>query len=261
MGNKLLFLLGIVALSNGNINIGNLLNNNKTKNKPALVKTNKNKTNIKKHKNRSSDKNNTFNFNMSDINKGIRLLDLSEEDLDRGLEVISRSKKYVTPDEQVFLIKVESMLDLVRGIKRLNGVDFSNDINESDFFRSMDEEDKKNMMIKEIIEVFPENKKESIEKAMDMKNKIELFAELFLPDDIGESGEGFNLGSILNLNNLGSLGNLELLSSLFRSNKDEDEDEDDEDTFEDEEYEEIDEDDEYEEYDEEEEEFDVEDEN
>jgi hypothetical protein len=254
VGNKLLFLLGIVALSNGNINIGNLLNNNKGKNKPALVKTKKNKTNIKKHKNRSSDKNNTFNFNMSDINKGMKLLDLSEEDLDRGLEVISRSKKYVTPDEQVFLIKVESMLDLVRGIKRLNGVDFSNDINESDFFRSMDEEDKKNMMIKEIIEVFPENKKESIEKAMDMKNKIELFAELFLPDDIGENGEGFNLGSILNLNNLGSLGNLELLSGLFRSEKDEEED--DEDTFEDEDYEEIDEDEEYDE----EEEFDVEDE-
>ena len=52
-----------------------------------------------------------------------------------------------------------------------------------------------------------------------------LFAELFLPDDIGENGEGFNLGSIINLNNLGSLSNLELLSGLFRSNNDEEIDE------------------------------------
>ena len=245
MGNKLLFLLGIVALSNGNINIGNLLNNNKGKNKPVVVNNKKNKTNINKSKKRSSDKNNTFNFNMSDINKGMKLLDLSDEDLDRGLEVISRSKKYVTSDEQVFLIKVESMLDLVRGIKRLSGVDYSNDINESEFFRSMDEEDKKNMMIKEIIEVFPENKKESIEKAMDIKDKIELFAELFLPDDIGENGEGFNLGSILNLNNLGSLSNLELLSGLFRSNNEEEKDEDEE--YEIDDYEEDEEIDEYEE--------------
>ena len=253
MDNKLLFLLGIVALSNGNINIGNIFNSNKKKDKLIVVKNKKN--NINKNKKRSLDKTNTFNFNVSDINKGIKLLDLSEEDLDRGLEVISRSKKYVTPDEQIFLIKVESMLDLVRGIKRLSGVDFSDEINESDFFRSMDEEDKKNMMIKEILEVFPENKKESIEKAIDIKSKIELFAELFLPDDIGENGEGFNLGSMLNLNNLGSLSNLQLLSSLFRSDKDEEKNDD---VYEDEDYK-VDDYEEYEEYDEDEE-FDVEDE-
>ena len=64
----------------------------------------------------------------------------------------------------------------------------------------MDEEDKKNMMIKEILEVFPEKRKESLDKAIDMKKKIDLFAELFLPDDLGEGG--FSLSSLVNINNL-----------------------------------------------------------
>jgi hypothetical protein len=109
------------------------------------------------------------------------------------------------------------MLDLVRGIKKLSSVEDINDIDESDFFRTMDEEDKKNMMIKEILEVFPDKKRDSIEKAIDIKKKIELFAELFLPDDIGEpGGSGFSLSSLANFSNLGSLGNLKLLGNLLR---------------------------------------------
>ncbi len=89
------------------------------------------------------------------------------------------------------LIKMESVLDLVKGIKKLNDVDILVKEDESDFFRSMDEEDKKNMMIKEILEVFPEKKKQSVEKALEMKKMIDLFAELFLPD--GEEGADFHL--------------------------------------------------------------------
>jgi hypothetical protein len=156
-------------------------------------------------------------FNINDINKGMKMLELSDDDLDRGVEIITRTRKYMDRDEKKVLIKIESILDLVRGIKKLNSVDLVADEDESDFFRSMDEEDKKNMMIKEIIEVFPENKKESVEKAIDMKKKIELFAELFLPDDIGEeSSSGFSLSSLASINNIGSLNNLKLLGSLLR---------------------------------------------
>lgn len=35
------------------------------------------------------------------------------------------------------------------------------------------------MMIKEILEVFPEKRRESLDKAIDLKKKIDLFAELF----------------------------------------------------------------------------------
>ena len=77
----------------------------------------------------------------------------------------------------------------------------------------MDEEDKKNMMISEILEVFPEKRKESLEKAIDMKKKIDLFAELFLPD--GDEG-GFSLGSLADISNLGSINNIKLLGSLLR---------------------------------------------
>ncbi len=45
-----------------------------------------------------------------------------------------------------------------------------------------------------------------------MKKKIDLFAELFLPDDFGEGG--FSLSSLANINNLGSMNNLKLLGSL-----------------------------------------------
>ncbi|CEH33079.1 Hypothetical protein RLITU_0469 [Romboutsia lituseburensis] len=98
------------------------------------------------------------------------------------------------------------------------------------------------MMIKEILEVFPEKRKESIEKAIDMKKKIDLFAELFLPDDFGEGG--FSISSLANINNLGSMNNLKLLGSLLRTEDDSEEDEYEEYDYED--------DEEYEEYEDEE---------
>ena len=165
-------------------------------------------------------------------------MELSDEDLDRGMEIITRTKKYMSRDEKKVLIKIESLLDLVKGIKKLSAIDISDDLEESNFFRTMDEEDKKNMMIREIIEVFPEKRKESVEKAIDIKKKIDLFAELFLPDDFGEGG--FSLSSLADINNLGSISNLKLLGSLLRGD-DDDEDEDDEYDFEEDSYEEFDE--------------------
>ena len=126
-------------------------------------------------------------------------------------------------EERNILIKLESVLDLVKGIKKLNDINILSEEDESDFFRSMDEEDKKNMMIKEILEVFPEKKKQSVEKALEMKKMIDLFAELFLPD--GEEGGGFSLSSLADINNLGSISNLKLLGNLLRSLDDEEEDE------------------------------------
>lgn len=237
--NNLLFILGMIALSNGNISmfddkIANLdinqemggmrskLNkkNNKIKlkNKFKPKNSNQEKIDIDDVIDNYEDINPTPNFNINDFNKGIKMLELSDDDLDRGLEIITRTKKYMDKDERKFLIKIESILDLVKGIKKLSSVDLVDDEDESDFFRSMEEEDKKNMMIKEIIDVFPESKKESVEKAIDIKKKIELFAELFLPDDIGEeNGSGFSLSSLANINNIGSLNNLKLLGNLLRS--------------------------------------------
>lgn len=162
----------------------------------------------------------------------------------------------MSPDERKILIKIESLLDLVKGIKKLSNIEFD-DYEETNFFRSMDEEDKKNMMIKEILEVFPEKRKDSLDKAIDMKKKIDLFAELFLPDDFGEGG--FSLSSLVNINNLGSMNNLKLLGSLLRSDDDktyeeydcDDEEYDDDDyDYDDEEYEDDDYEDEYEDDDE-----------
>ena len=137
--------------------------------------------------------------------------------------VLTRTKKYMNKEERNILIKLESVLDLVKGIKKLNDINILSEEDESDFFRSMDEEDKKNMMIKEILEVFPEKKKQSVEKALEMKKMIDLFAELFLPD--GEEGGGFSLSSLADINNLGSISNLKLLGNLLRSLDDEEEDE------------------------------------
>ncbi len=176
-------------------------------------------------------------FNMNDINKGMKLMDLSDEELERGMEIITRTKKYMSRDEMKVLAKVESLLDLVKGIKRLSGIDDIHE-EETNFFRSMDEDDKKNMMIKEILEVFPEKRKEPIEKAIDMKKKIDLFAELFLPDDFGEGG--FSLSSLANINNLGSMNNLKLLGSLLRSDGEDssyDDEEEEYEEYEDDEYE------------------------
>lgn len=151
-------------------------------------------------------------------------MDLSEEDLEMGMEIITRTKKYMSKDERKILIKIESVLDLVRGIKKLNNIDMVDIEDETDFFRKMDSDDKKNMMIKEIIDVFPEKRKNSVEKAIGMKKKIDLFAELFLPDDFGEGG--FSLSSLANINNLGSMNNLKLLGSLLRGDDSNNEDED-----------------------------------
>ena len=160
---------------------------------------------------------NILKFDMGDVNKGINLMELSEDDLDRGMEIITRTKKYMNKEERNILIKLESVLDLVKGIKKLNDINILSEEDESDFFRSMDEEDKKNMMIKEILEVFPEKKKQSVEKALEMKKMI----ELFLPD--GEEGGGFSLSSLADINNLGSISNLKLLGNLLRSLDDEEE--------------------------------------
>ena len=255
--NNLLLILGMIALSNGNISLGNLpLFDNKNKLKTnnyedEIVNGLSNKKKVKRERHSRKDENkkiikkrkrskhdNIIGFNMNDINKGMRLMELSDEDLERGMEVISRTKKYMNTDEIKILVKVESLLDLVKGIKKLSTIETVEE-NESDFFRSMDEEDKKNMMIKEILEVFPEKRKESVEKAINLKKKIDLFAELFLPDDFGEGG--FSLSSLANISNLGSMNNLKLLGSLLRI----DDDNDCSDYDEDKEYN----DDDYEEYD------------
>ena len=230
--NNLLLIIGMLALSNGNISLFD--NKNKSKKtdqantanrelKRVKKKNDKNSRNKIKKRKKTKDINSTnnddiFKFNMNDINKGLKLMELSDEDIDRGMEIITRTKKYMSKDEKKVLIKIESVLDLVKGIKKLGTIDLSDDLEESNFFRSMDEEDKKNMMIKEIIDVFPEKRKESVEKAIDIKKKIDLFAELFLPDDFGEGG--FSLSSFVDINNLGSINNLKLLGSLLRGDDD-----------------------------------------
>ena len=245
--NNLLLIIGMIALSNGNISFGNLdLFDNKKK--PKLSNTDSKRTRGKKIKQKNTNKSKTkisnkseddlFKFDIDDVNRGMKMMDLSDEDLERGMEIITRTKKYMSSEERKILIKIESLLDLVKGIKKLNGIEFD-DYEETTFFRSMDDEDKKNMMIREILEVFPEKRKDSLDKAMDMKKKIDLFSELFLPDNFGEGG--FSLSSLVNINNLGSMNNLKLLGSLLRIDDDKKYEE-----YEDE-YEEY--EDEYEEYD------------
>lgn len=230
--NNLLLILAMMVLSNGSIP---LLDNKNKSSRPAessergeTVETSSKSSQgnrsgqkvgkIKKVKKKTKSKVSSkgiLNFDMTDVNKGIKLLDLSEDDLDRGMEIITRTKKYMNKEERNVLIKLESVLDLVKGIKKLNDINILSEEDESEFFRSMDDEDKKNMMIKEILEVFPEKKKQSVEKALEMKKMIDLFAELFLPD--GEEGGGFSLSSLADISNLGSVSNLKLLGSLLRS--------------------------------------------
>ena len=254
--NNLLLILGLLALSNGNTSLfGNKDKNvsndslkiDKKDNKKLVSKVKQNSKShqsqkstsssnprgkkikkIKKIKKSSRHKSNSIDnaikYNVDDLKTGIKLMDLNEEDLDRGMEIITRTKKYMSSEERKILIKMESILDLVKGIKKLNDVDILEKEDESEFFRNMDEEDKKNMMIKEILEVFPEKRKESVEKAIDMKKKIDLFAELFLPED-GEGG--FSLSSLADISNLGSSNNIKLLGSLLRGdNLESDEDND-----------------------------------
>ena len=237
-------------------------NSKYTQNKRSGPKVRKIKKIKKKPRNKEAGKEriqdpikNILKFDMTDVNKGINLMDLSDEDLDRGMEIITRTKKYMNREERNILIKLESVLDLVKGIKKLNGVNILVEEDESEFFRSMDEEDKKNMMIKEILEVFPEKKKQSVEKAIEMKKMIDLFAELFLPD--GEDSGGFSLSSLADINNLGSINNLKLLGNLLRSLDDDTEDEEDENK--EYEYVDVDEDDIKEVYDEEENDVDIDD--
>ena len=243
--NNLLLILGLLALSNGNTSLfGNKDKNvsndslkiDKKDNKKLVPKVKQNSKShqsqkstsssnprgkkikkIKKIKKSSRHKSNSIDnaikYNVDDLKTGIKLMDLNEEDLDRGMEIITRTKKYMSSEERKILIKMESILDLVKGIKKLNDVDILEKEDESEVFRNMDEEDKKNMMIKEILEVFPEKRKESVEKAIDMKKKIDLFAELFLPED-GEGG--FSLSSLADISNLGSSNNIKLLGSLLR---------------------------------------------
>ena len=254
--NNLLLILGLLALSNGNTSLfGNKDKNvsndslkiDKKDNKKLVPKVKQNSKShqsqkstsssnprgkkikkIKKIKKSSRHKSNSIDnaikYNVDDLKTGIKLMDLNEEDLDRGMEIITRTKKYMSSEERKILIKMESILDLVKGIKKLNDVDILEKEDESEFFRNMDEEDKKNMMIKEILEVFPEKRKESVEKAIDMKKKIDLFVELFLPED-GEGG--FSLSSLADISNLGSSNNIKLLGSLLRGdNLESDEDND-----------------------------------
>ncbi|WP_099191489.1 hypothetical protein [Tepidibacter mesophilus] len=121
-----------------------------------------------------------------DIFESFRGGELNEKGLERGIEMLMRSKKYMKSDEKLIINKAESMLDLIRGIKKLSSVNEARGIEEPDFFRSMDNKDRRNMMIKEIIEVFPENKKESITKIMDMKKKMELLKDLMQSEALGD---------------------------------------------------------------------------
>ena len=124
--------------------------------------------------------------NEKDILENFRVGELNEKGLERGIEMLMRSKKYMKSDEKVIISKAESMLDLIRGIKKLSGVNEERLVEDSDFFRSMDNKDRRNMMIKEIIEVFPDNKKEGITKIMDMKKKMELFKDLMQSEAMGD---------------------------------------------------------------------------
>ena len=288
--NNLLLILGLLALSNGNTSLfGNKDKNvsndslkiDKKDNKKLVPKVKQNSKShqsqkstsssnprgkkikkIKKIKKSSRHKSNSIDnaikYNVDDLKTGIKLMDLNEEDLDRGMEIITRTKKYMSSEERKILIKMESILDLVKGIKKLNDVDILEKEDESEFFRSMDEEDKKNMIIKEILEVFPEKRRESLDKAIDLKKKIDLFAELFLPDDFGDGG--FSLSSLVNINNLGSMNNLKLLGSLLRTDDDKKYEEYDYDDEEYEEYEEYDDEEYYDEYDDYEDEYEEDDE-
>ena len=140
------------------------ISNKRSRPKVRKIKKIKKKTRSKdtSRDGKTSSIKNILKFDMTDVNKGINLMDLSEEDLDRGMEIITRTKKYMNKEERNILIKLESVLDLVKGIKKLNDINVLSEEDESEFFRSMDEEDKKNMMIKEILEVFPEKKKQSV---------------------------------------------------------------------------------------------------
>ena len=153
--NNLLLILGLLALSNGNTSLfGNKDKNvsnesleiDKKDTKKLVPKVKQNSKShqsqkstsssnprgkkikkIKKIKKSSRHKSNSIDnaikYNVDDLKTGIKLMDLNEEDLDRGMEIITRTKKYMSSEERKILIKMESILDLVKGIKKLNDVD------------------------------------------------------------------------------------------------------------------------------------------
>ena len=150
-----------------------------------------------------------------------------------GIKFLAEHPSYDCPDQDILNYyfsnkykKLSVKYNTFTKALKLKDINILSEQDESDFFRSMDEEDKKNMMIKEILEVFPEKKKQSVERALEMKKMIDLFAELFLPD--GEEGGGFRLSSLADISNLGSISNLKLLGSLLRSLDDDDDEEQDE---------------------------------
>ncbi len=95
----------MIALSNGNISLNNLsLFDNKNKSKKTIESEASNSTGkVRKRKSTKSPTNksrkkksdNTFGFNINDIDTGMKLMDLSEDDLERGMEIITRTKKYM----------------------------------------------------------------------------------------------------------------------------------------------------------------------
>ena len=77
-------------------------NSKYTQNKRSGPKVRKIKKIKKKPRNKEAGKEriqdpikNILKFDMTDVNKGINLMDLSDEDLDRGMEIITRTKKYM----------------------------------------------------------------------------------------------------------------------------------------------------------------------
>ena len=148
--NNLLLILGLLALSNGNTSLfGNKDKNvsndslkiDKKDNKKLVPKVKQNSKShqsqkstslsnprgkkikkIKKIKKSSRHKSNSIDnaikYNVDDLKTGIKLMDLNEEDLDRGMEIITRTKKYMSSEERKILIKMESILDLVKGIRK-----------------------------------------------------------------------------------------------------------------------------------------------
>ena len=122
--NNLLLILAMVLLGNGNVS---LFDNKNKSNKPKeeseeieviepSTKSSQSQRSgpkirkIKKIKKRTKSKEtnkegkidpikNILNFDMTDVSKGINLMDLSEEDLDRGMEIIIRTKKYMNKEE------------------------------------------------------------------------------------------------------------------------------------------------------------------
>ena len=133
----------------------------------------------------------SLNLNRGDENilDKLRNINLDEDGMERGIEILNRSKKYMKKDEKVVISRIESILDLTRGIKKFNKVNDVREVEDSDFFRSMGEKDKRNMMLKEIIEIFPENKKSAINQAIDMKNKFNIITEIMKIDGNDKNSE------------------------------------------------------------------------